>query len=96
MNCVVGGFLQIWFLVASFLTWWLVGRFGRRQLFIFGYLGMGACFLLLTGMLCLPTSNKAGGIVATIATFLCQACFTCELILRQGQCIGYMQADERS
>ena len=31
---------------------------------------------MLTGMLCLPTSNKAAGIVATIATFLAQGFFT--------------------
>ena len=72
---VVGGFLQVWFLVASLLTWFLIGRFGRRQLFMLGYLGFGSCFAILTGMLCLP-NNKAAGIVAVIVTFLAQGFFT--------------------
>lgn len=81
LSLLMGGFLQVWFLVASILTWYLIGRFGRRQLFIFGYIGFGACFLLLTIMLCLPTSNKAAGIVATFATFLAQGFFTWVRIL---------------
>lgn len=39
----MGGFLQVWFFVASLATWFLIDRFGRRQLFILGYTGFGEC-----------------------------------------------------
>lgn len=38
---LMGGFLQIWFLVASLVTWYTIDRIGRRNLFMFGCAGMG-------------------------------------------------------
>lgn len=41
LSLLMGGFLQVWFFVASLATWFLIDRFGRRQLFMFGYSGFG-------------------------------------------------------
>ncbi|KAI5479682.1 putative hexose carrier protein [Pseudohyphozyma bogoriensis] len=75
LSLLMGGFLQVWFFVASFATWFMIDRVGRRGLLMLGYCGMGACFLVLWIMLGYPNS-KACGIVAIVATFLFQGFFT--------------------
>ncbi|KAM0754671.1 putative hexose carrier protein [Meredithblackwellia eburnea MCA 4105] len=75
LSLLMGGFLQIFFLVASLITWYTIDRVGRRALLIFGQFGMGTMFLVLMAALGYP-GNKAAGIIATIATFLFQGFFT--------------------
>lgn len=68
---LMSGFLQIWFLFASFLTWYLIERAGRRTLFIAMAFAMGVVMFVLAGMVKLDT--HASGIVAAVMIFLYQA-----------------------
>jgi sugar porter (SP) family MFS transporter len=42
---LVAGFSQVWFLLSSFLTWYLINQLGRRRLFYLGNIGMGLCMV---------------------------------------------------
>ncbi|OJJ51652.1 hypothetical protein ASPZODRAFT_156496 [Penicilliopsis zonata CBS 506.65] len=42
---LVSGCSQIWFLLSSFLTWFIINRLGRRRLFYLGNIGMGSCMI---------------------------------------------------
>ncbi|KAJ5257046.1 hypothetical protein N7478_013150 [Penicillium angulare] len=45
---LVSGCSQIWFLLTSLLTWFLINRLGRRRLFYLGNVGMGSCMIAVS------------------------------------------------
>ncbi|OQD70280.1 hypothetical protein PENDEC_c025G00931 [Penicillium decumbens] len=71
---LMSGFLQIWFLIASFGTWWSIEKFGRRRSFITSTIGMASAMAILTAMLAIDT--PASGIVAAVMLFAYQSFFT--------------------
>lgn len=71
---LMSGFLQIWFLVASFGTWYSIEKFGRRRSFIGSALGMSAVMIVMAAMLAINTTTS--GIVAAVMLFAYQAFYT--------------------
>ncbi|KAK9369482.1 general substrate transporter [Lipomyces kononenkoae] len=74
MSLLMGGFLQIWFLIASIFTWYLIDRVGRRKLFVTAYLGEAVCMAVLGAMV--HVGGRTAGIIAATATFVFQAFYT--------------------
>ncbi|KAJ4132555.1 hypothetical protein NW754_015372 [Fusarium falciforme] len=70
----IGGFLQVWYLCASFLTWWLIDAVGRRRLFII--MAAGMALALSAEAICVEHGGQAAGIAATVFVFLFEGCFT--------------------
>lgn len=67
-------FLQLWFLAASTLTWFLIERVGRRRLFMLSACCMGIVMAVVAAMLAVNTHTS--GIVAVVMIFAYQAFFT--------------------
>ncbi|WRT64577.1 uncharacterized protein IL334_001509 [Kwoniella shivajii] len=74
VSTLLSGFLQVWFLVASFGTWFLIERAGRRKCFIVNAIAMGITMVVLAVMVKLDT--KPSGYVATVCLFLYQSFYT--------------------
>jgi sugar porter (SP) family MFS transporter len=71
---LLGCFTQLWYILASFVTWYTIDRVGRRKLFITMALGM--CFVLIGEAVCVGMGTPAASIAAVIFVFLFEACFT--------------------
>lgn len=71
---LMSGFLQIWFLVASFGTWYGIEKVGRRKSFMFSATSMAIVMAILAASLAVDT--HATGIVAAIMVFLYQSFYT--------------------
>ena len=71
---LVSGYLSIWFLVASVLTWYLIERVGRRPLFLIFCIAMALAMAVLAAMV--EVGSYSTGIVAAAAIFLYEAFFT--------------------
>lgn len=71
---LLSGILQVWFLVASFGTWYTIEKLGRRISFMFTAAGMCAVMAVLAAMIAVDT--KASGIVGAAMLFLYQAFYT--------------------
>ncbi|KXL43979.1 hypothetical protein M433DRAFT_68828 [Acidomyces richmondensis BFW] len=70
---LVAGALQTWWLISSFLTWYLIDRFGRRKLYMTMAVGMSLC---MTGLsISVWKNTHASGIGATICLFMFEAFF---------------------
>ncbi|KAL7952494.1 general substrate transporter [Trichoderma compactum] len=67
-------FLQLWFHLASTLTWWLIERVGRRRLFMLSACCMGMVMAVVAAMLAVNT--RTSGIVAVVMIFAYPAFFT--------------------
>ena len=74
MALLMSGFLQVWFLIASFGTWYLIEHAGRRRSFIFSATGMAIVMFVLAAMLAVDTQKS--GIVAAVMIFAYQAFYT--------------------
>ncbi|WWD21695.1 hypothetical protein CI109_106181 [Kwoniella shandongensis] len=74
LSTLMSGFLQVWFLIASFGTWYFIEKAGRRVCFITTAICMGITMIVLAVMVKLDT--KPAGYVATVAIFLYQSFFT--------------------
>jgi len=71
---LLGCFTQLWYVLASFVTWYTIDRIGRRKLFISMALGMG---LVLVGeALATASGTRRGAIAAVVFLFLFEACFS--------------------
>lgn len=71
---LLGCFTQLWYVLASFVTWYTIDRIGRRKLFISMALGMG---LVLVGeALATAAGTRTGAITAVVFLFLFEACFS--------------------
>ncbi|KAI5476028.1 general substrate transporter [Pseudohyphozyma bogoriensis] len=71
---LMSGYLQIWFLVASMATWWLIEHAGRRRMHLVSTFLMGGTMASLAG--CIKLGGHAAGIGAAFLIFLYQALFT--------------------
>lgn len=74
LSLLMSIFLQLWFLLASTLTWWLIERVGRRRLFMLSACCMGMVMAVVAAMLAVNT--RTSGIVAVVMIFAYQAFFT--------------------
>ena len=80
LSILMGCFLQLWYIIASFLTWYTIDRVGRRLLFISCALGM--CIVLVAEAICVNRieadnyNNSSAGIAAVFFVFLFEAFFT--------------------
>ncbi|KAK1751098.1 general substrate transporter [Echria macrotheca] len=71
---LLGCFTQLWYVLASFVTWYTIDRVGRRKLLITMAVGMG---LVLVGeAVSTAAGTRAGAIAAVVFLFLFEACFT--------------------
>ncbi|ORX33354.1 general substrate transporter [Kockovaella imperatae] len=71
---LMSGYLQIWFLVASLMTWYFVERFGRRKMFMSMAAAMSVDMFLLAAFIKIDT--KGTGIGAAVCVFLYQSFYT--------------------
>ncbi|CAL5874995.1 uncharacterized protein PFLUO_LOCUS9298 [Penicillium psychrofluorescens] len=71
---LMSGFLQIWFLFASFGTWYTIEKLGRRRSFMTSAIGMAAVMVVMAAMLAIDTT--VSGIVAAVMLFAYQAFYT--------------------
>ncbi|CAK7244608.1 MAG: hypothetical protein STHCBS139747_006152 [Sporothrix thermara] len=70
----VGGMLQVWYLLASFLTWYMIEVAGRRRLFVVFAIGM--MLVLVAEAICVKIGTYSAGIGAVFFVFLFEGCFT--------------------
>jgi hypothetical protein len=71
---LVSGYLSIWFLAASFLTWYLIERVGRRPLLMIFCVAMAIAMAILAAMI--EVGTYKAGIAAAAVVFLYEAFFT--------------------
>ncbi|EMC94049.1 hypothetical protein BAUCODRAFT_141441 [Baudoinia panamericana UAMH 10762] len=74
MAILMGCFLQAWYILASFVTWFTIDRVGRRPLFFSCALGMSA--VLIAEAICVAIGGTAASIAAVVFIFLFEAFFT--------------------
>ncbi|RFU24123.1 hypothetical protein B7463_g12215, partial [Scytalidium lignicola] len=67
MALLMSGFLDIWFLVASFGTWYLIEHVGRRKLFLSMAASMAVVMAIFAAMLAINTHTS--GIIAAVMIF---------------------------
>lgn len=76
----MGCFLQLWYIIASFLTWYTIDRVGRRLLFI--TMAIGMCLVLVAEAIAVNRieadngNNTSAGVAAVFFVFAFEACFT--------------------
>jgi hypothetical protein len=70
----MSGFLQIWFLIASFGTWYSIENFGRRISFMVTATGMAIVMAVMAAMIAIYTHGS--GIVAATMLFVYQSLYT--------------------
>ena len=71
---LMGCFLQLWYILASFVTWFTIDRLGRRTLFISMALGMAA--VLCAEAICVSIGGNKASVAAVVFVFAFEACFT--------------------
>ncbi|KAF2087391.1 general substrate transporter [Saccharata proteae CBS 121410] len=74
MSLLMGCLLQVWYILASFVTWFTIDRVGRRLLLI--SMAVGMCIVLICEAICVRIDNTASNIAAVVFVFLFEACFT--------------------
>ncbi|KAL6306483.1 general substrate transporter [Sparassis latifolia] len=74
MALFLGCWLQVWYIVASFLTWFTIDRVGRRKLWI--SMAIGQCVVLALEAICVAIDNSSSSIAAVFFVFMFEACFT--------------------
>ncbi|KAI9685306.1 MAG: hypothetical protein M1822_004679 [Bathelium mastoideum] len=74
MALLMGCFLQLFYILASFVTWYTIDRIGRRPLLISMALGM--CTVLVIEAATVATGGTGASVVAVIMVFAFEACFT--------------------
>ena len=73
-SLLLGALLQVWYITASFVTWYTIDRVGRRRLFISQAFGM--CGVLVAEAICVAINNTPSAIAAVVFVFAFEACFT--------------------
>ena len=71
---LLGCFTQLWYALASFVTWYTIDKVGRRKLLISMAIGMG--LVLLGEAVATAVGTRAGAIAAVVFLFLFEAFFT--------------------
>lgn len=74
MALLMGCALQVWYILASFVTWYTIDRVGRRPLLI--SMAMGMCLFLVLEAICVAIGGTGPGIAAVVFVFMFEACFT--------------------
>ncbi|KAL9060272.1 MAG: hypothetical protein Q9162_000676 [Coniocarpon cinnabarinum] len=74
MSLFLGCWTQVWYILASFVTWYTIDRIGRRKLYISQAIGM-TC-VLIGEAICVKVNNHGASIGAVVFVFLFEACFT--------------------
>lgn len=74
MAIFMGCFLQVWYILASFVTWYTIDRIGRRPLLVSCAVGM--CVVLVLEAVCVAIGGTGAGIAAVIFVFLFEGFFT--------------------
>ncbi|MCJ1381335.1 hypothetical protein MMC17_004445 [Xylographa soralifera] len=74
MSLFLGCFVQLWYVIASFLTWWMIDRVGRRKLFV--SMAIGMCIVLVSEAICVAVGGHSASIAAVFFVFMFEACFT--------------------
>jgi len=74
MAIFMGCFLQVWYILASFLTWYTIDRIGRRPLLI--SMAIGMCVVLVLEAILVAVGGTGASIAAVVMVFLFEACFT--------------------
>lgn len=73
-STLLSGYLQVWFLFASFGTWYLIEHAGRRNLFLITAFFMSVVMFIMGGLLKIDT--KPTGVGAAAMIFAYQGFFT--------------------
>ncbi|WVQ75856.1 hypothetical protein IAR50_005489 [Cryptococcus sp. DSM 104548] len=73
-STLLSGFLQIFFLICSFGTWWLIEHAGRRRLFLFTAGAMAISMFVIGGLV--KQNTKPTGIAAAVLVFAYQGFFS--------------------
>ncbi|CAM1504326.1 Fc.00g019170.m01.CDS01 [Cosmosporella sp. VM-42] len=63
----VGGFLQVWYLSASSLTWWLIEAVGRPHLFV--SMAFSMAVFLIAEAICIENGEYRAGIAAVALVY---------------------------
>ncbi|KAI9666451.1 MAG: hypothetical protein M1821_004387 [Bathelium mastoideum] len=74
MALLMSCFLQLFYILASFVTWYTIDRVGRRPLLISMALGM--CAVLVIEAATVATGGTGASVVAVVMVFAFEACFT--------------------
>jgi len=74
MSLFLGCWLQVWYLIASFVTWYTIDRVGRRKLWI--SMAIGQMIILVLEAICVAINNPSAGIAAVFFIFAYETCFT--------------------
>ncbi|KZT05688.1 general substrate transporter [Laetiporus sulphureus 93-53] len=74
MSLFVGCWLQVWYLIASFATWYTIDPVGRRKLWI--SMAIGQVLVLVSEAICVAVNNSASSIAAVFFVFAYETCFT--------------------
>ncbi|KAG8214220.1 general substrate transporter [Butyriboletus roseoflavus] len=70
----LGCFLQVWYVTASFVTWYTIDRVGRRKLWI--SMACGQCLVLVLEAICVKMNTSQASIGAVFLIFVYESCFT--------------------
>jgi hypothetical protein len=74
MALFMGSFTQLWYILASLVTWYTIDKVGRRKSFI--SMAIGMCIVLICEAICVRIGGSAAAIAAVVFVFLFEACFT--------------------
>ncbi|CCM05234.1 uncharacterized protein FIBRA_07444 [Fibroporia radiculosa] len=74
MSLFLGCWLQVWYLLASFVTWFTIDRIGRRKLLI--SMAIGQMIVLAIEAACVKVNNPRASIAAVFFIFAYETCFT--------------------
>lgn len=74
MALLMGCLLQVWYIAASFVTWYTIDRIGRRKLLF--SMAVGMCLVLVAEAICVRINSTSSGIAAVFFVFAFEACFT--------------------
>lgn len=74
MSLFLGAWTQVWYVLASFVTWYTIDRVGRRRLFV--TMGICLCAVLVAEAVCIEIGTRQAAIGAIVFVWLFEACFT--------------------
>jgi len=73
---LLGLFTQIWYVLASLVTWYTIDRIGRRKLFISMAVGMSVVLAGLSSSVRAGSTQPMAGVAAVVCVFLFEAFFS--------------------
>lgn len=73
-SLLLGCYTQLWYVLASFVTWYTIDRVGRRRLLV--SMAFAMSLLLVGEAVATAAGTRTGAIAAVICLFLFEACFS--------------------